>query len=737
MDCPCAEYSSLLLKHGFCPPVRTGLPCLTVSCLRPRIRLSRPGIGETGGLMKTRMSSDLIGDLVCLSGLTVSPDELLAAYMEHRSSRSDGKWYTGICVLELSSQTRIALFSGQGPFSVSSPRFSPDGIYLYFLTNLPGENQLARIRTQHILAALHAGHPVDLSTSEILTHVPHGITRYDLCASLLVFETPLWEDEIHTGRGLREMTDTEKAEFEWQRDWGPRDITELDYRDDGLYGIRNGSVPTLGTLDPVTLQARLIPNAFPLSNPALSSDGRKICCHGQPHTGSFFSAEELFVLNSDGSELQQLTEDHLLGEHPALFTGDNLSVIYSAWHMQNNAMALTLKMRTLSSPEPVDLLDFTHPHTPGFDGFPTCRIQHGKSCNMMHLKGSTLYFLCAMNGTENLYRIPLRASQVPQPVYTGPGSIHEFMPVHHSFLCLWGSDRSMAEICELSGEHIHPLASSNPLVASLDAGEVIHQRVPTRDGRAVIFSTVYRPVPFKEGRTYPAVLYLHDGPQKCLTQDFHPAFHVLAASGYAVICCDPRGSSGHGPAFCSRKTAWSDVPTRDAEDAIDAAVSLGFIDPNRLGIAGEGYGGSLTCKIIMRTNRFRAAVGQCVLVNQATAYGNGDTGFCSTQKSPDEVIIRDCLMQRSRASMIRDLDHIRTPLLLLHGSSDTRSAFEQSEQLFVGLHERHPEIPVRLVMFPCANHSISREGLLPHRVCLVQEMVNWFDRYLKHEEATV
>ena len=29
---------------------------------------------------------------------------------------------------------------------------------------------------------------------------------------------------------------------------------------------------------------------------------------------------------------------------------------------------------------------------------------------------------------------------------------------------------------------------------------------------------------------------------------------------------------------------------------MDAAVSLGFIDPNRLGIAGEGYGGTLTAR---------------------------------------------------------------------------------------------------------------------------------------------
>ena len=687
--------------------------------------------------MKKQLSSDLISDLVCLSGLTVSPDELLAAYMERRSSRRDGNWHTGIRILERSSLACAALSSSQAAFSATNPRFSPDGMFLYFLTDAPGEYQIARIRTLTILAALHAGHPVDFSACEILTHVPHGITSYDLCASLLVFETPLWKNEIYEGRGLREMTADERAEFEWQRDWGPRDITELDYRGEDLYGIRNGSIATLGTLDPVTLRASLIPNAFPLSKPVLSSDGRKICCHGQPHTGPFFSEEELFVLNSDGSELQQLTEDHLIGEHPALFTGDNLSVIYSAWHIQNHAMALTLKMRTLSSQGPVDLLDFSHPHTPGFDGLPVRCTPYGNTCSRMQLRGSTLYFLCAMNGTENLYRISLRASQVPHVVYSGPGSIHEFVPVHRGFLCLWGSDSNMAEICELSGDRtIRPLASSNPVLKSVEMGEVIHQRVPSRDGRAVIFSTVYRPVPFEEGRQYPAVLYLHDGPQACLTQDFHQELHILAASGYAVICCDPRGSSGYGLSFCNRKTAWSDTPIHDIEDAMDAAVSLGFIDPNRLGIAGEGYGGTLTCSIIMHTNRFRAAIGQSVFVNQATAYGNGDPGMHSPHKQYEPVILRDALMQRSRASIIRDLDHIRTPLLLLHGYSDVRSSFEQSEQLFVGLHERHPEIPVRLVMFPGAGHRFSREGLLPHRVCAVQEMVHWFARYLKHEEAT-
>ncbi|MBQ9306534.1 MAG: prolyl oligopeptidase family serine peptidase, partial [Clostridia bacterium] len=108
-----------------------------------------------------------------------------------------------------------------------------------------------------------------------------------------------------------------------------------------------------------------------------------------------------------------------------------------------------------------------------------------------------------------------------------------------------------------------------------------------------------------------------------------------------------------------------------------------------------------------------------------------DMGFYSARMKPEEVNIGKCLMERSRTSIIRNLDHIRVPLLLLHGYKDYRCSFEQSEQMFIGLHELHPEVPVRLVMFHEPNHSVSRTGLLPHRQRHVQEMVDWFDRYLQ------
>ena len=55
--------------------------------------------------------------------------------------------------------------------------------------------------------------------------------------------------------------------------------------------------------------------------------------------------------------------------------------------------------------------------------------------------------------------------------------------------------------------------------------------------------------------------------------------------------------------------------------------------------------------------------------------------------------------------------------------------------MFIAIHERRPEVPVRLIMFPQENHEVSRSGLLRHRQVHVDEMINWFDKYVKEVQA--
>ena len=60
---------------------------------------------------------------------------------------------------------------------------------------------------------------------------------------------------------------------------------------------------------------------------------------------------------------------------------------------------------------------------------------------------------------------------------------------------------------------------------------------------------------------YPAVLNIHGGPEVSYVYDFWFELQMLAASGMAVVYCNPRGSSGYGTAF--QADAYGDEPMDD------------------------------------------------------------------------------------------------------------------------------------------------------------------------------
>ena len=67
------------------------------------------------------------------------------------------------------------------------------------------------------------------------------------------------------------------------------------------------------------------------------------------------------------------------------------------------------------------------------------------------------------------------------------------------------------------------------------------------------------------------------------------------------------------------------------------------------------------------------------------------------------------------------------PILILHGNADWRVKPEQSLRL--ALEFEKYRIPYRLVMFEGGDHGISE-----HRKEVDEEVINWFNKYLKNEE---
>jgi dipeptidyl aminopeptidase/acylaminoacyl peptidase len=265
--------------------------------------------------------------------------------------------------------------------------------------------------------------------------------------------------------------------------------------------------------------------------------------------------------------------------------------------------------------------------------------------------------------------------------------------------------------------------------------EPVEMWANSKDGACEIHGYVIPPAALDEGKTCPAVLDIHGGPEIYYTAGFWFEFQMLSAAGLAVIYCDPRGSTGYGREFAKGEYSWGDASYDDLMAFVDAAIErFPAIDPNRLGVTGGSYGGLMTNRIIGKTDRFKAAVSQRTFSNPATSYGTGDMGFVS--ESPEKPrTFADYMANRVRRGSVTKIDAMKTPLLLLHGELDYRCTMEQSEQMFIPLKDRHPEVPVRMVIFPGENHNLTRTGRMHFQIAHLREMIDWFVQHLGEKEG--
>lgn len=197
------------------------------------------------------------------------------------------------------------------------------------------------------------------------------------------------------------------------------------------------------------------------------------------------------------------------------------------------------------------------------------------------------------------------------------------------------------------------------------------------DGRRVQ-GWVMKPVGFKEGVSYPAILEIHGGPHAMYSNSFFHEFQLLAAQGYTVIYTNPGGSRGYGQSFTN--VVLGDYGGRDYTDllsAVDEAIlQFPFIHPERLGVTGGSYGGFMTNWIVGHTDRFRAAVTQRSISNWLSMYGVSDIGYSFTEDEVGGNPWEDFELLW-RQSPLAYVQQINTPLLILHGEQDLRCPIEQ------------------------------------------------------------
>ena len=132
-------------------------------------------------------------------------------------------------------------------------------------------------------------------------------------------------------------------------------------------------------------------------------------------------------------------------------------------------------------------------------------------------------------------------------------------------------------------------------------------RVASTDGTE-LDAFVARPI--EAGSRPPLVVLPHGGPIDVRdTRTFDPLVQYLAAGGLAVLQVNYRGSSGRGQAFLDAgKRQWGMGIEEDLEAAVDEVVKLGWVDGDRVCVAGGSYGGySALISVIRNPDRYRCA----------------------------------------------------------------------------------------------------------------------------------
>lgn len=288
---------------------------------------------------------------------------------------------------------------------------------------------------------------------------------------------------------------------------------------------------------------------------------------------------------------------------------------------------------------------------------------------------------------------------------------------------LASSPSQPAEIYAFEGAGLRQLTHHNAWIDGVALGSIEGVTSRSDDGTEV-HGILRRPVGAAANARLPLIVRVHGGPagQDAFSFDFEK--ELLVAQGWAVLAPNYRGSSGRGSAYTIAIAGdWCNKEVRDIRGMMNQLIASGVADSTRLGVGGWSYGGILTDCLIAADSRFKAATSGAGVSNVLGMYGHDeyivqyDQELGQPWKNPEKWI--------KVSTAFFHADRIKTPTLFLGGSVDWNVPLLGGEQMYQAL--RSLGIQTELIVYPGETHGIRRPSFQRDRL---ERYVAWYASHL-------
>jgi dipeptidyl aminopeptidase/acylaminoacyl peptidase len=329
---------------------------------------------------------------------------------------------------------------------------------------------------------------------------------------------------------------------------------------------------------------------------------------------------------------------------------------------------------------------------------------------------------------SKLVRIDPRTGRiVPLAAFDGEAADFTVDKAGHRFAVASTTPSCPAGVWAVEKGRSRLVTDINPQVANWRLGAVRQVSWKNSKDGKTIYGVLVTPPGYVPGTPTKMVVQGHGGPEWAWWSGWLGSWHewaqMLASHGYVVFLPNPRGSDGQGTDFARAVgNDWGGMDYQDILDGVDMLVARKIADPSRLGIGGWSYGGFMAAWAVTHGDRFKAAV-----------VGAGPTDMVAMARitdTPDFPLgyygdLETHLADYQRSSSAYLTGRVTASVLVLHGEQDTRVPPVLGLDFYRGL--RMAGKPAEMVRYPREPHWFHEAA---HQEDVQRRVLDWFDSHL-------